>query len=411
MTLTLTIHRGAHEIGGSCIELAHGSGERLILDAGRPLDAPAGASGLLPATLDRSRPATVLFSHGHQDHWGLVDELPPDWRMFCGENAEKLIRLTAAFARKPIVRPFGTWTSRTPPFDVGPFRVTPFLTDHSGFDAYMLLVEAAGKRVLYSGDFRRHGRKAALVEAMMLCPPTDINVLILEGTNLGTDKPVVTEDALETEFVDLFRRTKGRVFVQWSGQNIDRTVTLYRAAKRTGRTLAIDLYTAEVLDLVAEGTGLPRAGWESLTVVITAGLRKVYRARGREDFIERMVKHGVSAAGLVDGRQVIMLRDSLVRDFAAKGVAPSPDDAFVYSMWRGYLDDPARTIARDWCAAGGAKVLHIHSSGHASAADLRAFASAVCPRMIVPVHGANWETERDGFEGLTRLADGVVMSL
>lgn len=411
MTLTLTIHRGAHEIGGSCIELAHESGDRLILDAGRPLDAPAGASGLLPATLDRSRPATVLFSHGHQDHWGLVDELPPDWRIFCGVGAEKLIRLTAMFARKPIVRSFETWTSRTPPFAVGPFSVTPFLTDHSGFDAYMLLVEAAGKRVLYSGDFRRHGRKAALVETMMRRPPADIDVLILEGTNLGTDKPVVTESTLESEFVDLFRRTKGRVFVQWSGQNIDRTVTLYRAAKRTGRTLAIDLYAAEVLDLLADGASLPRAGWENLAVVITAGLRSAYKARGREDFIERMVKHGVSAARLVEGRQVIMLRDSLVRDFATKGVAPSPGDAFVYSMWRGYLDDPARTGARDWCAAGGAEVLHIHTSGHASAADLRAFASAVGPRIIVPVHGANWDRGQDGFEGLTPLADGVVISL
>ncbi|MCE6957793.1 hypothetical protein LAZ40_01795 [Cereibacter sphaeroides] len=76
MSLTLTVHRGAREIGGSCIEIAHPGGERLVLDAGRPLDAPEGATGLLPPTLDRSRPATVLFSHAHQDHWGLIDEVP-----------------------------------------------------------------------------------------------------------------------------------------------------------------------------------------------------------------------------------------------------------------------------------------------------------------------------------------------
>lgn len=43
MTLTLTVHRGTKAIGGSCIEIAGSGGERLILDAGRPLDAPRDA--------------------------------------------------------------------------------------------------------------------------------------------------------------------------------------------------------------------------------------------------------------------------------------------------------------------------------------------------------------------------------
>ena len=146
------------------------------------------------------------------------------------------------------------------PFAIGPFIITPMLTDHSAFDAYMLLVETAGKRILYTGDFRRHGRKSALVDRMMAKPPTDIDVLLTEGTNLGSDKPVKSEDEVERDFVELFKATKGRIFVSWSGQNIDRTVTLYRAAKRTDRTLAIDLYVADVLDRIAEGTGLPRPG-------------------------------------------------------------------------------------------------------------------------------------------------------
>ena len=33
--------------------------------------------------------------------------------------------------------------------------VAPNRTDHSAFDAYMLLVESVGKRLLYSSDFLR----------------------------------------------------------------------------------------------------------------------------------------------------------------------------------------------------------------------------------------------------------------
>lgn len=67
-----------------------------------------------------------------------------------------------------------------------PFTVTPFLTDHSAVDAYILLIQVEGKRILYSGDFRVHGRKGALVSRFMSASPPAIDVLLLEGT---TDKP------------------------------------------------------------------------------------------------------------------------------------------------------------------------------------------------------------------------------
>jgi ribonuclease J len=406
MSLVLTVHRGTRQIGGSCIELAHPHGDRLILDAGRPLDAPDGATGLLPASLDRKRPATVLISHPHQDHWGLVEELPTAWPIWTGPGAAKLIAVTGDIRRRPLSRTFATWDGRAGPFAVGPFTITPMLTDHSAFDAYMLLVEGAGKRVLYTGDFRRHGHKSALVDRMMAHPPADLDVLLTEGTNLGADKPVKSETALENDFVDLFARTRGRVFVAWSGQNIDRTVTIYRAAIRTGRTLAIDLYTADVLDRIAAGTRLPRAGSANLTVVVTRGLRSTYRKQGRADFVARMAPHGISAKRLQGGRQVIMLRRGLLRDYQEAGVVPTAEDACNFSMWRGYLSDPHHAEAVDWCTAAGAELAHLHTSGHASPADLRAFAAALRPKLVVPVHGVKWDEEAHGFGAVRRLADG-----
>ncbi|MGA8616062.1 MAG: MBL fold metallo-hydrolase, partial [Xanthobacteraceae bacterium] len=391
LSLALTVHRGTQQIGGSCIEIAHPQGDRIILDAGRPMDAPEGATGLLPTSLDRKRPATVLISHPHQDHWGLVEELPTAWPIWTGFGSAKLIAVTGDVTRRPLTRTFETWNSRSGPFAVGSFIVTPMLTDNSAFDAYMLLIEGAGKRILYTGDFRRHGCKSALVDRIMANPPADVDVLLTEGTNLGSDKPVKTEDELEQDFVELFDRTKGRVFVSWSAQNIDRTVTIYRAAKRTGRTLAIDLYTADVLDRISEGTRLPRAGFQNLTVVVTGGLARYYRKQGREDFVERMVPFGISAKRLEGGRDVVMLRRALIRDYQRAGVGPTADDAFNFSMWRGYLTDPYHSEPLDWCQAAGAEIAYIHTSGHASPADLHAFAAAIRPKLVVPVHGVRWD--------------------
>jgi ribonuclease J len=76
-----------------------------------------------------------------------------------------------------------------------------------------VLIEVHGKGILYSGDFRTHGRKSALTERLMAAPPKNVDVLLMEGTNLGSDKACTTESNLEDAFVDLFRSTADRVFV------------------------------------------------------------------------------------------------------------------------------------------------------------------------------------------------------
>ena len=247
--MRLRIHRGTKEIGGTCIEVEAQS-KRLALDVGLPLDAPddeGTRESLLPAVSgfrehDDSL-SGVLVSHPHQDHYGLAKYIRPDVPVYIGEAAHNI--LTAASHYVPNGHAFTDprFIAHRKPLEIGPFRVTPYLVDHSAFDAYALLVEVDGKRVFYSGDFRGHGRKAKLFEAMIANPLVDIDVLLMEGTTIGrtgTDEGFATESDLELEFVRAFRETKGLHFVWTSSQNIDRLVTIFRAAKRTGRILLID---------------------------------------------------------------------------------------------------------------------------------------------------------------------------
>ena len=412
--VSLTIHRSSHEIGGNVIELATSDGHRLILDAGRPLDATEGvAVGLVPSTLDVERPVDgVLLSHAHQDHYGLLGELPADWPVFCGAACERLVRLTAGIFGKPPPQTFRAWASGSP-FGIGPFTITPFLTDHSAFDAYMLLIDVAGKRLLYSGDFRLHGRKAKLVQAMMVRPPAAVDALVMEGTNLGSDKPCASESELEDRFAELFKATAGRVFVAWSAQNVDRTVTLYRACLKSGRTLVVDLYSAEVMDMLAEFGKLPAPGWKNLKVVVTSGFARMYRNTGREAFVERMVKHGIAAGKLAETPEkwVVMTRPSLMRDYQAKGVVPGPADAWSWSMWSGYLKNEDGQKVSAWFDGNGCPGTFVHSSGHASPSDLRRFAENIKPKVLIPIHGVAWDSETEGFADIRRLADGEPLVL
>lgn len=408
---TLTIHRSADSIGGNCIELS-ADGYRLLLDMGRPLDAPKGAVNLLPKTLDCCRPVdAILVSHPHQDHYGLLDEVPRDWPVYCGEPTGKLMQLTLGIFGKGLSNPLHHWQSGKP-FTIGPFTITPYLTDHSAFDAYMLQIDVGGKRIFYSGDFRLHGRKGVLVERLMANPPSPIDILLMEGTNLDSDKHCASEQELERDFITLFRKTVGRVFVSWSAQNIDRTVTLFRACKQTGRTLVVDLYTAEVMELLARYNRIPAPDWEGVKVVITSGLARMYRKKGRDEFVTAMAKHGIAADDLNENREkwVVMTRRSLLQDFTRKEIIPDANDAWSWGQWLGYLTEPDGRKLQEWFDAGGTPAHHIHTSGHASMSDLREFARRMNPKQLVPIHGVKWD-EAEGFPNLLRLRDGESWSV
>jgi ribonuclease J len=271
----LTIRRTADKIGGNCIEFER-DGHRLLLDGGSPLvgDGTTDPQGAIPRTPGHVEGHRGL---GHlppaPGPLGLLRSLPASWSVWSGAASETLIRMTASLSGGGVAQRFQTYRPHEP-FSVGPFRITPFLTDHSAFDAHMLLVDVGGKRVLYSGDFRRVGRKAALVDGLMNNPPTGVDVLLLEGTTLGRAEAFPSESALEDEFVSLFQRTPGRVFITWSAQNVDRTVTIYRACKKAGRTLVLDLYTIDVMErLSALRDTLPRLGWPQVRAVITSSMR------------------------------------------------------------------------------------------------------------------------------------------
>lgn len=185
------IHRGATEIGGSCVELRC-DGQTILLDLGRPLWAARDDQIPLPAAIGLGEPGplplAVVISHGHQDHWGLVPDLPDEIPVWIGKGAADVLRTAQFWGTGVNLEESGHLTHREP-FQIGPFTITPYLADHSGFDAYSLLVEAGGTRLFYSGDVRGHGRKHRAFEWLLDDPPTDVDVLMLEGTNLSPDPP------------------------------------------------------------------------------------------------------------------------------------------------------------------------------------------------------------------------------
>ncbi len=162
--MRICIHRGTQEIGGTCIEI-EAQGKRIVLDVGLPLDAPEdGHEGLLPSVPGFREPDNnllgVVISHPHQDHYGLTRYIRPTAPVYIGEAAHKILKAASSYVPNGHAFASTRFIAHKKSVDIGPFHITPYLVDHSAFDAYALLVESDGRRVFYSGDFRAHGRKA-----------------------------------------------------------------------------------------------------------------------------------------------------------------------------------------------------------------------------------------------------------
>ncbi len=71
------------------------------------------------------------------------------------------------------------------PIPIGNFTVTPFFCSHSAFDSYMFLVEAEGKKILYTGDFRDHGYLGKGLKKFLTSFVGQVDILITEGTMLS----------------------------------------------------------------------------------------------------------------------------------------------------------------------------------------------------------------------------------
>jgi len=260
--------------------------------------------------------------------------------------------------------------------------------DHSAYDAYSFLIEAGGKKLFYSGDFRIHGRKSKLVGHLISNPPSGIDVLLLEGSSLsrlGNAGSFPSESNIEKELINIFKETNGLAMIHTSSQNIDRIVSIFRACRKTGRTLVIDLYTAVILEATGN-KNLPQSDWPGIALFIPQSQRIQIKNNRWFDLLKRHSKNRIFIEGLheIATKCVLLFRPLHIRDLEKADCLNGA--VYVYSLWEGYWEQDSYSYLREWLVKHNIPKVSIHTSGHASIDDLRRFAKALKPLTIVPIH-------------------------
>ena len=388
--MTLTIHRGTHEIGGSCVEICSDK-TKILIDLGMPLDYDKRSreeqTEIRHNAEEWCKGVDALFlSHAHADHYGFLDLLPQDTPIYATEESFAMLALDGILGDDPTKHLEKHPLKSEQSCEVADIKVTAYIVDHSAYGACAYLIECDGKRILYSGDIRIHGVKGVLYKNL----PKDVDYLLLEGTNVLRVKDNPTEREVENQFIEAFNDAPDALHLVWcSAKNIDRICALFRACIRCGRTLVLDPYTANVLAAVAQlNPHIPTVTTaKQMRVYFPYYLTKRLLERNPESYIYSLEprKNKVSYNDfMTKPRRYVMLVRPTTLSYLEK--LSTRHIRFIKSIWGGYWNEPSTQRFRGWVEEHCEAVKDIHSSGHADTQSLQRIVEFVRPKTIIPIH-------------------------
>ena len=371
VTMNITVHRGTHQIGGSAIEISTES-TRIMLDFGNELSLD---EKYIPINLDidgvtKGKPDCdgIVISHYHMDHLGRLTSALSEIPLYMGELSKEIALIGAEYQDRGLyLRLLGANTFRGGDvFSIGDIRIRPLVIDHSAADSYMFVIEAEGKRVLYTGDFRMHGLRSHIVEKLVKTYIGEVDVLITEGTLVSRGVNDGISEAAVLEDISSYIQDGKYVFVICSSTNIDRIMGIWQNMP-SDKVLICDAYQKRILDTV-----INNVYYES----------SLYRRHDRPLVLNK----GPYPKYYMDHGFVSLVRGT--ENFISQIKAlPKDDVRIIYSMWTGYIEEnlALKALLETY------PTYICHASGHVSKDDLIKFIELVNSDVIIPVHTDNPE--------------------
>ena len=411
--MKIKIHRGFDQIGG-CITEIWTDSSRVFIDFGQNLPsngktATPEEDALMVADIIRNNEKehqAVFYTHAHEDHVGLFRYIPLE--QYIGEGSKELLlikyrtlleryemaidenhqlqegskeneelqeenyRTTKDLIDK--LKAFKTWKrtalKESPsPITIGDIRVTPFFTCHSIYDAHMFLVEADGKRIWHTGDYRQHGYMGKALFPMLRRYATNIDVLITEGTMLKRKDKCIHECEVSRKMESVMQAFK-YVFILASATDIERLASIKVAAKNIQKPLCIlSLFMKRTMELFTERESSLSRGLFSFAPLFYTD--KLYGKLKRRGF--------TIVVGTSQADKVKKLLDKL----------PQEETLLIYSSWDGYYKNAEQVKANSKYKELREmfhNVVDIHTSGHADKATIRKVIETVRPKEVICIH-------------------------
>ena len=342
--MNIKIHRGLDQIGGCITEISTAT-SRVFVDMGKNLP---GSGEQMTNEEEREYVAklfsqnkkeneAVIYTHAHEDHVGMFVHVPENVPQYIGEGgraillakyrtllkAENVVDVASINEKIRRLEAFHVWEKprrRPKSFRIGDIAITPFFSCHSIYDSYMFLIEADGKRIWHTGDYRGHGYLDKGLEKVLRAYAKDIDVLITEGTNLKKPEKCIHESVVASRMAHVMRAFK-YVFVLASSTDIDRLATIKKAARSARKNLYINSsYMKKTMRIFTERESK-----------VADGLYEFHPKFATERSFDKMKREGfVLVTGVSKMTDVKSMCEHL----------PDNETVLIYSSWDGYYKTP-----------------------------------------------------------------------
>ncbi len=384
----ITIHRGINQIGGCVTEVATDS-TRILIDLGQNLPKTEFATNdpmASESVIERLTNGVnaIFYTHYHGDHMGLFNYVPDTIPQYIGKIAKRICTckhqaLAKLDRREELSKKELAKINKmkelvaNKPVQVGDITVTPYFISHSAYESFMFLIEADGKRILHTGDFRNHGYLGKGLMPMIEKYIGEVDVLIIEGTMLSRlDECVRHEKELQKEFYDVFRKYKN-CFVVCSSTDLERLATIHSAFidARGSAPFVCDKYQKDVFDIFTESAGKHQ---DKLFNFNNIKIYNNYKTDILKDGFCMITRFSFKFSQWIQKMRPFLEEADTAIVFSRWGEYINPDSKYANQTYIKYMNDFTNQF-------------HIHTSGHASAECLAKVCSATSPRLaIIPIH-------------------------
>ena len=323
----------------------------------------------------------IVLTHAHEDHIGalpyILRQLPVPvfgTRLTLGLLGNKLREhgLDQSTDLREI--------RAAQPWEVGPFKLEGISVTHSLMDCVALAVDTPVGTIIHTGDFKIDNTpvNGELFDFQRFAAYGERGVLLLlsDSTNVEREGYTPSEREVGRNLEEIFRNSRGRLFVATFSSNIPRIQQVVELSERIGRTTVLSgrsmIHNAQIASELGylhlpDGVAVESEHWHGL-------------ARDRITFLTTGSQ----------GEPLSALHRIALNDH--KSIRIDPGDTVVLSSKFIPGNERAITNLINHLYRRGAEVHYervseIHVSGHASQEELKTMLRLTRPRYFVPIHG------------------------
>lgn len=219
----------------------------------------------------------VLLTHAHVDHCEYIHYLRPDIPVYCTEATKIIMQALQdtgmggghfvtykeEFKTYTNTKGSASWATSSKnreergrnislvkpykKYRVDSIEFEPLPVDHSLPGACGFMIHTSAGSIAYTGDLRFHGRRKKETEKFVdACGSEKPDYMLCEGTRVGV-RSSPTEESVEEDALEVMQNTKKLSVVSYPVRDLDRFLSLYNAAVRSGRYMLIDFKQAYLL--------------------------------------------------------------------------------------------------------------------------------------------------------------------